>query len=290
MRGAGGKGMQIIYADVLVIVNLAMDFLTLYLTGRIARRTRQPSRMLAAAAIGGLWGVGALFLEELPLLSAILQVGISFLMCFVAYGRPILGVTALFWGIGCLLGGGMTALFTAVNRFRGEGLLPAPAPQAPPIAKELTLGLLGVLALLCAAGALLMAGLTRRRQMAGEVSLRILFDGRELKAHGIVDSANFLTEPLSGMPVILLPLPDGRRLFPPALRTALTAHTALTADALPRALARRVRIVPSVGAFCEGMLLAVRPDLCEIEGSAADVYIALCDIPHALVPSDAAER
>lgn len=276
--------MQILYADVLFAVNLSMDFLTLYLTGRVLHRPLRPGRLLAASVLGGLYGVFSLFLESYALLGLAVHLGVSFLICYLAYGRPLLTATALFYGIGCLLGGIMTAVFTALNRFRPGGS-EQELPSAPPALRPSPIWL-ALLAALCGLGALAFLGVARRRSMATEASLLLAWEEKRWHGRGIVDSANFLTEPVSGTPVILLPKSDGKALLPSALFSVMAEGNLNRIPHLPSALARKVRLIPMATAGGQSILIAVRPDRCEINGSVKSVFIGLGDLPGAMIPSD----
>lgn len=277
--------MQVVYADVLFAVNFAMDFLALYLTGRFLRRESAPIRLLAAAGLGGAYGVAALFLEGYPPVGALIHLAVSLLLCYVAYGMPILGTTALFYGISCLLGGAMTALWTGINRLRGK--TPGLSPE-PEIGSDTRISAvwLAVLALLCGVGACVTAGIARRRRMAEEADYQLFFQDTRLRGRGIVDSANFLTEPMSGYPVIVLPCAEGKKLLPSSLYAACTENALRAIPALPPDYARRVRLVPMVSAGGSCILAVVKPDRCEVDGVACPVFVAMRDVPRAMIPGD----
>ena len=267
-----------IYADVLFIVNLSMDFLTLYLTGRIARRPLRPGRLLLASAIGGLYGVAALFWEGYPLIGAAIQLAMGLLLCYLAFGRPIMGPSVLFIGLSCLLGGGVSAIWSAFGRGdpSGGGEMGAVLPR----------GVLPAAVLICAVLALIAAGVARRRSMAGEAELTLMLEGRRLCLRGILDSAHFLTEPLSGLPVILIPTAMGRALLGEALYGVMAKGGVGDILTLPRPLALRLRPVRTAGVGGERLLVAVRLDRCEVEGRECAAYLALCELPQALIPAD----
>ncbi len=276
--------MQIIYADVLLAVNFSMDFLSLYLTGRILHRPLQPGKLFAASIVGGIYGVAALFLERLALVDVIVHVAVSLLMCFLAYGKPIVGTAALFYGIGFLLGGGMTAAWTVINRWRaafGDLHEPTDSPQ-----RQISPAGFAALALLCAAGAVLLIGLGRRRRMAPEAALLLAWADNRYRGRGIVDSANFLTEPVSGAPVILLSKAEGKALLPSSLYVMMAEGRVSMIPSLPLSTAKRVRLVPLASAGGEKLIAAVRPDRCEVDGVEKEVYIGIGDVPQAMIPAD----
>ena len=50
-----------IYGDVLFLINFSMDFLSLFITGKIMHLKMNKWRLLASATVGGVYGVASLF-------------------------------------------------------------------------------------------------------------------------------------------------------------------------------------------------------------------------------------
>ena len=108
-----------IYADMLFAINFSMDLVSLFITASIVRRKIHKKRMLISSAIGGLYGVLEVILPLSPVISAILGILVSFLMCFIAYfEKSIKRFTAMYviyWGVSASLGGFMSVLYSFLN-------------------------------------------------------------------------------------------------------------------------------------------------------------------------------
>ncbi|MBQ8404697.1 MAG: sigma-E processing peptidase SpoIIGA, partial [Clostridia bacterium] len=55
----GGRMTEYIYGDVLFIINFSMDFIALFICGKIMHFRMNPWRMALAATLGGVYGVAA---------------------------------------------------------------------------------------------------------------------------------------------------------------------------------------------------------------------------------------
>lgn len=71
-----------VYADVLFFLNLFMDFFLLWATGRFLRLTANYPRLLLAAFVGALYGVGFIFPGLEIFYTMIIKVAFSF-FCYV---------------------------------------------------------------------------------------------------------------------------------------------------------------------------------------------------------------
>jgi stage II sporulation protein GA (sporulation sigma-E factor processing peptidase) len=129
-----------VYADVLFFLNLFMDFFLLWATGRFLRLTANYPRLLLAAFIGALYGVGFIFPGLEVLYTMIIKVAFSFLLLRIAFAfqgwRPFLQSVGVFYLIafamaGAVLGGsslleGANVDIAGTQIVRGGSLIFAP--------------------------------------------------------------------------------------------------------------------------------------------------------------------
>lgn len=209
-------------AELVMLLNAAMCLTALPLGGRLAGLPVPGGRALAlSAALGALTALGAAYLPALsPLM--LLSLPIAVLICFRSHGLPAClrcGVTTL--GASFLTGGAATALV-------GGGLRPTAA-----VALGACLSWLCYLLV-----TLLPSALCEVRQ----VELRVGENAVLLPA--MLDSGNLLRDPVTGMPVLVVPRRAAAALFPetpdlcdlrglPLGFRLLSVHTAAGSSLLP---------------------------------------------------------
>ena len=278
---------QILYGDVLFFVNFTMDFLTLYVTAQILHRPVRPLRMALAAGIGAVYGVAACFMGGWLLFQIAINLAISFLMCYVAFGTKVLSCCALFYGSGCLLGGVMTALYGAVGRLSGTQTLFVDGSYRT-LSGEIPLGWMAVVAGITGAAAIAGGRLSKRSRTARECSLTVRESGTVHTLTGILDSGNLLVDPIGGRPVIVVAKEVLLPLLPERLRPVFAAGDPSALVELPPEMARRVRLIPSHSVGGDAMLLAFLPEALAVNGVEQNALLASSPAPlacDAIVPA-----
>ncbi len=252
---------RVVYADLLWLIDFSMDLLALGIAGRIAQRPTVPWRVVAAAAVGGLWSVASLLLGVAGIGGVALDLAVAAGMLLLAYGRASPARFALtlsgFVGATVLLGGSMTAL---ANLF---------VPSGEPVSG-------GGFALLAlgGSGATLLATHLRRRAAPRRVAVTLTLDGRSLTLDALTDSGNLVRDPISGQGVIFVAPVKLRQWLAPPLRTALLTGQTAAIAALPPDDARRLRMIPATTVTGRGMLPAIRPDGVTVGGEACAALVA----------------
>ncbi len=278
---------QILYGDVLFFVNFTMDFLTLYVTAQILHRKVRPLRMALAAAIGAVYGVAACFMGGWLLFQIAINLAVSFLMCYVAFGTKLLSCCALFYGSGCLLGGVMTVLYGAVGGLSGAQTVFVDGSYRT-LSGEIPLGWMAVVAGITGAAAIAGGRIGKRNRVAEECVLTVIGEEGSQTLTGILDSGNFLIDPLGGRPVIVVAKGVLLPLLPEGLRPVFEAGDPTLLASLPTELARRVRLIPSHSVGGDAMLLAFSPDALAVNGVEKEALLAASPAPlshDAIVPA-----
>lgn len=278
---------QILYGDVLFFVNFTMDFLTLYVTALILHRRVRPLRMAFASAIGAVYGVAACFMGGWLLFQIAINLAVSFLMCYVAFETKLLSCCALFYGSGCLLGGVMTACYSAIGRVSHTQTIFVDGSYRT-LSGEIPLGWMAVVAGITGAAAIAGGRCSARRRTAGDCVLTVEEGGAVHTLHGILDSGNFLVDPLGGRPVIVVNRAVLLPLLPEGLRAVFAAGEVAAFGSLSPELARRVRLIPSRSVGGEAMLLAFSPESLAVNGVERGALLAISPAPlsqDAIVPA-----
>ena len=189
---------EIIYADLLLLINLTADFLILLLTSLFSVAAPRLGRFLLSALIGALVGTCTVCIGENGIISVLAVCITPVIMCFVAFGkrriRAFSGLVFYFYLSSVLLYGGMYAMFSFVSLL-GRG-------SAPSLGFSVSLLLLGgvfIIYMLCSS--LCRSGIKRREnQVKAE-----LFDGiRSYSLNLLVDSGNVARDPFSAKPVAVI--------------------------------------------------------------------------------------
>ena len=276
---------QTVYADVLFLINFSMDFLVFYICARLSRRRLNPVRSAVAAAIGGAYGVAALFLPENGTLTIICDLLSLIIICLVAFWskreriRDIIGRCALFAGVSAILGGIMTALYSALNR-SGLAVLEADSSD------DISVWLFALLA--AAGGATAFAGGKRMRRLATakQSDIVISFDSNTVKIRAMTDTGNLLSDPLSGRGVALCELDAVKSIFPTELVNFWYRGEIGASAALPEKYASRLRFIPAKGALGgkTALLAAISPDSLTVsdENGCVDADILIAPVPQKL--------
>ena len=183
----------VLYADVLFLINFSMDYLSLYAVSRLLALPSRAWRMLAGAGVGGVYGVLSVVLLWQGILGAVLTFLISCGMVLITFdlcddGRGFLRAVFSVWGIGALIGGFMT-MFSGV--FDGDVSYVTTA--------DIPVATLAVF---------LFVRMAVRRGGGGYAEVSFDYGENTYTGRALIDSGNLLTDPLSGLPVVLIRASD----------------------------------------------------------------------------------
>lgn len=240
---------QTIYLDVLIAVNLLVDYFLLYTAGQLAGAVPSRTRLCLGALLGSLCSCTIL----LPPLPFILNAALSGTVCagmtaaafgwggwrrFLRRGLCVLLVTVCYGGL-------MLAIWLAAAP---RGLVVnngAVYIDIPP-------GLLVLSTVVCYAVVSLFSTRLRRRNLVrSKCSVTIENGGASVTLDAIIDTGNLLSEPFSGLPVIVAE----QEALLSVLPAGFDSFGAGAADSPPQG----IRVIPYSGVGGGGMMLAFRP-------------------------------
>ena len=245
-----------IYADVLFIINFSMDFLSLYIVGRLMHFRMKAPRVILGASLGALYGVLELLLSGASLWKTAITLSVLLTMCAIAFGqrslRTYFASVALTFGVSMIIGGMMTSAFLKLG---GQASYIEIGGTIETIYGNLPVWKFAVFALLSAIATWGIGKLFRRKRATRTCALRMTFDGNEHEWVALVDSGNLLEEPVSGTPVIFLK-GNAARSLPAYLLYAMKSGAA----ALSSENVGKLRVIPSRTVTGNGILLAAVPE------------------------------
>ncbi len=247
-----------VYADLLFLINAAMDGLCLSAAARLCHRRTRAWRLLLAAVVGGVYAPLALLVPVGRWTALLVDLGVCGIMCVLTFGRRRLwSVSLVYIALSMALGGVMTALYNLFNQAGLADHLPAAEDGAG--AWLFLLLALGGMVITLRGGHVL-----RRASSNRFCTVTVTLGDRSLSLCALIDTGNHLTDPLDGRAVIcvdqaaITPLVSLqlRSIIDSALDGQIPSPDAL-AD-LPEAF--RFRLIPTQTATGHSLLPALRPD------------------------------
>lgn len=265
---------QVVYVDVLLFVNLFVNYFLLRAAGVLAREPVRRVRILLGSALGSLCSL-IIFLPPLHnlfvlLLKAVFAVVIVLAAFRIhtlhAFGRLLaafLAETFLFGGLNYAL----YALAAPRGMLYGNGA----------VYYSVSVPLLIVITVACYGVSMLISRLLKRNVPENTVyTLSITLDDKTVTCPALLDTGNGLRDSFSDTPVIIARYETVRELLPVEVQPFFADGT----TALPSGeFAKRFRYIPYHSVGGGGVLPAFRPDFIEIRGIQkrlrhSDVYIA----------------
>ncbi len=246
-----------IYADMLFAINFSMDFVSLFITASIVRRKIYKKRMLIASAIGGLYGVFEVILSVGPIISAILAIVSSFLICFVAYFKKSIkrftAMYVIYWGVSACLGGFMSVLYSFLNKILAQYIENYTYTTVYTGARFFIISALAILI-----SVLLGRFFTAEKEIKS-AQIMVKIENEEFSLVGLCDSGNLLREPISGKSVILI-----------SENSAIGRKILEMPDIFKR-------YIPYSAVGGEGLLKGIAPSLIRVNGVEKSAIIASID-------------
>ena len=265
-----------IYIDEIFAVNLLMDGLVLWATSRLMQRPIPKVRLLLAALLGAGYGVVIFLPDGICLANGTAKAVCALLMIWIAFGwrhwRAYLKAVIYLYLVSFAVGGSTIALMYfggrhIVQTWSGIALV------------EVEFHLFWLLA-----GAMLLLGLVhflhnsfqkKLEQSLQIVSATVHLREKQVRLRLLVDSGNCLTDPTSGLPVVVVEMQYVRALFTDAELQQMNLGAADAAMCLSE-LAERIRLLPFQTVGYRGLMLGVRLDELQIQSiSKQNVVMAL---------------
>ncbi len=259
--------MTVVYVDSVFVLNTAMDYLLLLVTGRLAGVPLRRKRYILAALAGGSYAV-AVFLPGCGFLaSAPVKLAAGLLLALAAFGgeERFLRLALLLFAVASAMAGCVLAL----GLLAGSGVPMANGVFYTDVdARVLLVAVTSAYIVL----AVVFRGSARQGMEGRLLPVRVSVGGRTVTLTALLDTGNALREPGSGRPVLVV-APGGldgllsgetRRLL---ARERLRSPADVLEPLRRESPQLRPRLIPyhAVGTPA-GLLLAVRTDWTEIRG------------------------
>jgi len=250
---------QVVYADLLFLIDFSMDFLCFYITARLLHRDLRLWRCLAGAAVGGIYSVAALFIRTNMFWGIVADLSVCAVMCLCAFGVPDRSMygfflrTSVYFGVSAGLGGFMTAIYSMLNRVNIE------SEDFSNVEDGVSVWMFGLMALISGIATMLWGRFFKSVSSVSVADVEITYEGKSISVRAFVDTGNMLSDPISGKAVIAV---DKRKLEQERIisRESLEGAIKRKTDGMSSRECRRVRLIPMETASGSSMLVAFEPD------------------------------
>ncbi len=186
----------VIYADILFLINFCLDFLCLFIAGRLLNCGGKLKRELFAAIFGGVYSFFPYIIQLPVALSLPVNISAGALICLIAFGKRDIKKFGLILGTfmvsSALLGGLITSIYSLTSQYYNGVYREADGMS---------------FLIICVISALiaLSYGLICRKKIHTASAEIKIYAGQEcLRVRLLADSGNLVTEPFSALPVIIV--------------------------------------------------------------------------------------
>lgn len=193
---------MVVYVDVLLVVNLIVDFFLLKITFKLLRVNPKPIRVLISVLLGAISSLYIFFPESTAFIDITVQLIISSLMMLSALGfktlKYFLRAVGVFFSVTCVYGGIMTALWQVLK------------PKGMVINNSVVYFNISPLVLIVStvSGYFLYLFLSKilalPSKTAKRCSLTLYALGKSVGLTGIIDTGNSITDILSNGEIIIV--------------------------------------------------------------------------------------
>ncbi len=253
--------MQIIYPDVLFLINFSMDFIALYLGGVFVNAPKDKRLLALSSLVGGVFSVLVIILNTRGVLGIALNIVLPILLCYIAYGKEVRGerffrLIASFFVVSIALGGAITAFYNFLydyfrySEYEGTG-------------EGNRMLVFMAVSTLCASLIYSFSRIFTSSSKETKCKISIHSNGKEKEFSAFVDSGNLLKDPFTGAPVIIMNFSAIKDLIPYDTYHAVRSwcEEGTVRDGLTFA---PLRFIPSKSLGGEKILIAYKPEKIEI--------------------------
>ena len=208
----------VIYIDVLLVVNLYINYFLVRGTSLMLRRKVSPRRVILASAVGAVGSLLILVPDLNPILCVLIKIALGIGITFAAFGRQnkidFLISSLSFLVVSFIFGGAMTALW---NIAAPAGIFVRNGTayfDIPIIAAALfTAALYG--------GFRVFRTIIDRRKPQSHAVVRIRNGAAEVTLDGLADTGNSLRDSFTGKPVVITSIGKVAEISPPQVTNYL---------------------------------------------------------------------
>lgn len=267
---------QTIYIDILIAVNLFINYILLLLTAKFLSLKWKSTRLIFGEILSGLYSLYILFPEINLFVSIVIKFMMALTIVWCVFGfkniKSFIKITACFYTINFLFSGmmfGMWMLFRPNSMEMNNGIIYFDiSPVVLIVSTIISYFIIEIFYRI--------TGKTPVKNSFYEVKINI--ENSPVKLRAKVDTGNILREPFSNLPVIIVRKSTAEKIIPKKLLNLLNNYfTNNTYDITNYEFKYPVRMVPFRTVAGNGVLPAFKPkSIINSEGISKEAYIAIC--------------
>jgi stage II sporulation protein GA (sporulation sigma-E factor processing peptidase) len=262
----------IVYVDILFVINLLVNYILLWTTGKIAKRKASTIRLIIGALIGAIYAVIMFFPAFKIYYTVIAKLLFSMLLIAITYNiekiKEFFRVLAIFYVVSFTFGGAALGLFyfTNVGAFVGalvsNGVIYFALPW-----KTLFFSSLIAYIIIRITWHIFYKKICKENMY---IPITIMFDSKSICINALIDTGNSLHDPISNSPVIIVEFEAIKDLLPEDIQKIFKEYSENDLNLISKIMDNsvwisRFRLIPFSSLGKEnGMLIGFKPDEIEI--------------------------
>lgn len=254
-----------IYAEYLLLENMAINYILLYLTGKFTKTEANNIRVLLASFIGAIYALVIFFPSLKFMTKFIIKISISILIVIVAFNpvkiRKFIRLIATFYVMAFIFAGASLALFylADVEAYAGNGIFYI---RDFPV-KVLVLAVFISYILIKIVWGYVQSILTKNKIY---MPIIVGLNNKKVEVIGLLDTGNLLRDPVTQTPVIIVQFSAIKDLLPEQVQSIFEKYKENDLEAISAIMIENVsnmkfRLIPFKSLGREnGMLIGFKPD------------------------------
>ena len=192
-----------VYLDVIFIENLVLNFIIIYVTGIISKSKIKPLRIFVGSAIGAIYSIIYYIVNIKIYSSIIIKIILSIVLIYISFNskniKKLLKQVLLFYLVSCVFGG---AAISIIYMFDSQKI----TIQNGVIIGNYTLKtiLIGVIigfSIIIIAFNIIKTKISNKDLIC---DVNVVLDNIKINTKAMIDTGNFLKEPITNLPVIVM--------------------------------------------------------------------------------------
>ena len=266
---------QTIYVDILIAVNLFINYILLLLTAKFLSLKWKSIRLVFGEILSGIYSLYILFPETNLFLSILVKLIMSITIVWCVFGfkslKSFIKITLCFYAINFLFSGmmlGLWILFRPSSMEMNNGVVYFNISPLVLIAST-------IVSYFIIEIFYRIIGKNHIKNSFYEIKINI--EDSPVKLRAKVDTGNILREPFSNLPVIIVRKSTAEKIIPPKLLGLLDNYYQNTNNISSYEVKYPIRMVPFKTVAGSGVFPAFKPkNIINPEGILKKAYIAIC--------------